>query len=137
MASITNMKEVHDRARERLKDICRVCPICNGRSCISGVPGMGGKGRRTGFKRNIEAFEQILLNLRTIHNDCSIDTGYDLFGTTLAMPVLGAPMCETNYNFWAGSMILSLSIPRLKVPQQHQPWPLPVIRLTRLYTKWA
>jgi len=99
MTSITNMKEVHDRARERLKDICRVCPVCNGRSCVSGVPGMGGKGRRTGFKRNIEAFGQILLNLRTIHNACSIDTGYELFGSNLALPVLGAPMCETNYNF--------------------------------------
>ena len=99
MNSTNTMKETHDRARERLKDICRVCPVCNGRSCVSGVPGMGGKGRRTGFKRNIEAFEQILLNLRTIHNACNIDTMYDLFGTTLAMPVLGAPMCETNYNF--------------------------------------
>lgn len=99
MANSKTMNELHDKARERLKDICRVCPICNGRSCISGVPGMGGKGRRTGFKRNIEAFEQILLNLRTIHNARSIDTSYDIFGTTLAMPILGAPMCETTYNF--------------------------------------
>ncbi len=96
---MTDLKEVHKQARLKLKGICRVCPVCDGRSCISAVPGMGGRGNRTGFIRNKAAFNKILLNLRTIHRAVNPDTGYDLFGLKLSMPVLGAPMCETTYNF--------------------------------------
>ncbi len=96
---MTGLKEIHDKARGRLKGICRVCPVCDGRSCISGVPGMGGRGGRVGFKRNRTALGNLLLNLRTIHRTETIDTGYELFGIRLSMPVMGAPMCETTYNF--------------------------------------
>lgn len=96
---MTDLKDVHKQARHRLEGICRVCPVCDGRSCISAVPGMGGRGNRTGFIRNKAAFNKILLNLRTIHRAVNPDTGYDLFGLKLSMPVLGAPMCETTYNF--------------------------------------
>ena len=96
---MANLKEMHDLARRRLKGICLVCPVCDGRSCISGVPGMGGRGSRTGFKRNKAAFDRILLNMRTIHRAAVPDTSYDLFGIKLSFPVMGAPMCETTYNF--------------------------------------
>jgi len=96
---IGDLKEVNNRARERLKGICRVCPVCNGRSCPSGVPGMGGKGNSTGFRRNKTALDLVLLNLRTIHDAGAPDTGYNFFGTKLSMPVMVAPMCETTYNF--------------------------------------
>lgn len=96
---MTDLKDVHDRARQRLKGICRVCPICDGRSCISGVPGMGGRGARTGFRRNRTALDRILLNLRTMHSAVLPDPAYDIFGAKLAMPIMGAPMCETTYNF--------------------------------------
>lgn len=92
-------KEVNNRARERLKGICKVCPVCNGRSCPSGVPGMGGSGSGTGFRRNRTALDRVLLNLRTIHDAGAPDTGYNFFGTKLSMPVMVAPMCETTYNF--------------------------------------
>ncbi len=94
-----DLKEVHTQARKQLKGICRVCPVCDGRACISGVPGMGGRGSRIGFMRNKAALDEILLNLRTIHRTVTPNTEYDLFGVKLSMPVLGAPMCETTYNF--------------------------------------
>ncbi|MFO7952580.1 MAG: alpha-hydroxy-acid oxidizing protein [Bacillota bacterium] len=96
---LRSLNEVLDRARPPLKGICRVCPVCDGRACISGVPGMGGRGSRTGFRRNRAAFERILLNLRTIHNAVNPETGYDFFGVKLTIPVMSAPMCETTYNF--------------------------------------
>lgn len=96
---MSELKEIRDQAREKLEGICRVCPVCDGRACVSGVPGMGGRGGRTGFKRNISGFSKILLNLRTMHRAARPDTGYELFGVKLSMPVLGAPMCETTYNF--------------------------------------
>lgn len=95
---VIDLKAVHDQARARLEGICRVCVVCDGRSCPSGVPGMGGRGMRTGFRRNRQALDRVLLNLRTMHRAVP-STGYELFGIKLAMPVLGAPMCETTYNF--------------------------------------
>lgn len=96
---MVDLTGVQDRARQRLKGICRVCPVCDGRSCISGVPGMGARGGRTGFRRNRAALDQILLNMRTIHSAAAPGTGYTLFGAELSLPVLVAPMCETTYNF--------------------------------------
>lgn len=97
---MNDLNMIRERARERLKGICRVCPVCDGRSCVSGVPGMGGrKTDRQGFRRNRSALEQILLNLRTIHSAFSPDPTYDLFGLKLNYPVMVAPMCETTYNF--------------------------------------
>lgn len=94
-----DIDEVFNKARYTMKGICKVCPVCDGRSCITGVPGMGGRGSRTGFRRNRAAFERVLLNLRTMHDAADPDTGYDFFGVKLSFPVMGAPMCETTYNF--------------------------------------
>ncbi len=95
-----NLEAVHEQARERLKGICRVCPVCDGRSCPGGVPGMGGrKSGRQGFRRNRITLENITLNLRTIHDVASPDTTYNLFGLKLSLPLMVAPMCETTYNF--------------------------------------
>lgn len=92
-------KDIIDQARSVLKGICKVCPICDARSCIGDVPGMGGKGSGLGFRRNRLALERTLINLRTLHNVKKPDTGYDFFGLSLSFPALGAPMCETTYNF--------------------------------------
>ncbi len=97
---LDELKLIHEQARERLKGICRVCPVCDGLSCISGVPGMGGRNHnRQGVRRNRAALEQILLNLRTIHEINAADTRYELFGVKLESPIMVAPMCETAYNF--------------------------------------
>lgn len=94
-----SLEEVHKNARQILKGICLVCPKCDGRLCISSVPGMGGRGTGAGFRRNIEAFDRLKLNLRTIHRAAEPDLSYHFFGARLSMPILGAPMCETTYNF--------------------------------------
>ncbi len=93
------LNEVHDRARNVLKGICRVCPVCDGRSCPSGVPGMGGRGSGSAFRNNRAAFDRVLLNLRTMHNAVDPETSYDFYGVNLQLPVMGAPMCETTYNY--------------------------------------
>ncbi len=91
--------DIENKARSVLKGICKVCPICDARSCIGVVPGMGGKGSGIGFRRNRLALEKTLINMRTIHSVKQPNTDYDFFGINLAFPALGAPMCETTYNF--------------------------------------
>jgi 4-hydroxymandelate oxidase len=39
-----NLAELRENAKEKLKGYCRVCPVCDGRSCAGEVPGMGGVG---------------------------------------------------------------------------------------------
>lgn len=96
-----DLEEVREKARKRLRSICRVCRICNGRDCIGTMPGMGGKGTGASFRNNATSLERVLLNMRTIHDVTDPDPTYTLFGRKLAFPILGAPMCETKYNFRA------------------------------------
>ena len=85
-------------AREQLKGFCRVCPVCDGRACAGEVPGMGGVGTGGAFKANMDALARVKLNLRTIHAVKEPDLGLTLWGRTLAMPVLVAPITGSTYN---------------------------------------
>ncbi len=85
-------------AREQLKGFCRVCPVCDGRACAGEVPGMGGVGTGGAFKANMDALARVKLNLRTIHAVKEPDLGLTLWGRTLAMPILVAPITGSSYN---------------------------------------
>ncbi|GAB6037377.1 alpha-hydroxy-acid oxidizing protein [Fundidesulfovibrio butyratiphilus] len=93
-----DLAAVRKIAKEALKGACRVCPVCDGRACVGEVPGMGGTGTGASFFANVQALKRYRLNLRTIHGVKSVDTGLELFGRKLALPVLGAPMTGTTYN---------------------------------------
>ncbi|MBP7518281.1 MAG: alpha-hydroxy-acid oxidizing protein, partial [Desulfobulbus sp.] len=85
-------------AREQLKGFCRVCPVCDGRACAGEVPGMGGVGTAGAFKANMDALARVKLNLRTIHAVKEPDMSLTLWGRTLAMPILVAPITGSSYN---------------------------------------
>ncbi len=85
-------------AREQLKGFCRVCPVCDGRACAGEVPGMGGVGTGSAFKANMDALARVKLNLRTIHAVKEPDMSLTLWGRTLAMPILVAPITGSSYN---------------------------------------
>ena len=85
-------------AREQLKGFCRVCPVCDGRACAGEVPGMGGVGTGGAFKANMDALARVKLNLRTIHAVKEPDMSLTLWGRTLAMPILVAPITGSSYN---------------------------------------
>lgn len=89
------MKKV---AREALKGFCRVCPVCDGRVCAGEVPGMGGAGEGMAFGANLEALRRYRLTMRTIHEVKTADTSLTLFGHSLSMPILAAPMTGVVYN---------------------------------------
>jgi len=93
-----DMATIRNTAREALKDFCRVCPVCDGRVCAGEVPGMGGTGTGAAFKDNLEALRRYRLNLRTLHAVKAVEATFELFGKTLSMPILAAPMAGTTYN---------------------------------------
>ena len=85
-------------AQQRMKGFCRVCPQCDGRACAGEVPGMGGTGTGASFKQNIRALEQIKIQMRTMHSVQQADTGLELFGRRLDMPILVSPLGGVHYN---------------------------------------
>ncbi len=91
-------KEIRERARERFKGFCRVCPRCDGRACAGEVPGMGGLQSGASFINNIEALSMYRLNMRTIHQVAEPDTKVRVFGRTFQTPVFVAPLTGASYN---------------------------------------
>lgn len=94
-----NISEMRSKAKEKLTGICQVCRICDGRVCAGLVPGVGGTGTGSSFKRNVEALAGYGLNLRTIHDSRDPSLALELFGTALKMPVLGAAIGGGRINY--------------------------------------
>lgn len=93
-----NVKEIRKNARENLNTSCKVCPVCNGKTCAGEVPGMGGKGTGEAFTINIEALDAYKLNMRVIHDAKNPDTSTQLFGKKMDIPVFAAPVSGTTLN---------------------------------------
>ena len=93
-----NVREIKERARERLRGSCRVCRVCDGRACAGEVPGIGGLLSGSSFQNNVETLAMYHLNMRTIHQVDQPDHALQLFGRTFTTPVLVAPLTGAAYN---------------------------------------
>jgi 4-hydroxymandelate oxidase len=93
-----NEKEMRERAREKMKGFCRVCPRCDGRACAGEVPGMGGLLSGSAFINNCEALSMYHINLRTMHQIDQPDTSVRVFGRRFETPVFVAPLTGAGYN---------------------------------------
>ena len=92
------MQEIRKKARERVKNKCRVCPVCNGVSCAGDVPGMGGIGTGASFQNNVKALAAHRLVMRVLHEANDPDSGTELFGQKISMPLLVAPVGSIGAN---------------------------------------
>lgn len=96
------MKEIYNSAREKMKNYCRVCPVCNGVACRGEVPGMGGLGTGSSFTENIAALSRVRFNMRLIHNVTTPDTSTSILGQDLTLPLLAAPIGGVDFNMGGG-----------------------------------
>lgn len=85
-------QEVLENARTCVGPYCKACPVCNGRTCRNTVPGPGAKGTGTGFIRNYDKWQEVCVNMDTICANQPIDTSFELFGRTFALPVFAGPV---------------------------------------------
>ena len=92
------MDKIRKVAKERMKGYCRVCPVCNGVACAGEVPGMGGIGSGAAFRANLAALAGWRLNMRLIHEVTAPNAAVTLFGQTLDIPVLAAPIGGVAFN---------------------------------------
>lgn len=93
-----DIKEIRQKAREKMKGFCRVCRVCDGVRCAGEVPGMGGVGTGSSFTANIDALKKVQLNLRTLHSAKDPDISIEVFGKEISMPILPAPITGSDYN---------------------------------------
>lgn len=96
------LQEAAKNARAKMMPQCRMCPVCDGVACRGEVPGMGGKGSGQGFLGNIDALQNITLSMRSIHEVKEPDLTYSLFGETLSLPVMPAPVTGVSINMGNG-----------------------------------
>lgn len=96
------MKDIRDRARQKMKKYCRVCKVCDGRACAGEIPGMGGLGTGTSFKNNVKALADLNLNMRLVHGITEPQTSITLLGHDLALPILAAPIGGVAVNMDLG-----------------------------------
>ena len=93
-----DIKTIKTEALKLMKPYCRCCPICDGKACAGEVPGMGGVGTGQAFMANVDALKRVKLNMQTIHEVKEPDTKINLFGMTLSMPIIPAPITGISYN---------------------------------------
>lgn len=92
-----NMQEIRQAARQRMGG-CKVCPQCNGKACAGMIPGFGGVRTGQSFQRNVEALRDYGLVMRSMAAAAELDTTVSLFGKTVSMPILVAPVGAISLN---------------------------------------
>ena len=86
-----DMKEIREQAKKRMKG-CHVCPECNGKACVGMIPGFGGLRTGRSFARNLESLQEYGLIMRSMSGVEEPSTAVDIFGKTLSLPILIAPV---------------------------------------------
>lgn len=87
-----DFKEVLAAAKTNFNGRCRVCPVCNGVACAGEIPGMGGVRRANSFKRNVQAWEEYGIIMKSMKGVQDVQTNISLLGIDLALPVMIAPI---------------------------------------------
>ena len=94
-----NYVELADKARDSIGDKCKACRVCDGRACRNTIPGPGAKGTGTVATRNYDAWQQVLVNMDTLHSPSKIDLTRPVLGHDLSLPVLIAPVGDVNRHY--------------------------------------
>ncbi len=91
-------REVIENARGNM-GFCKACPVCDGRACKNTIPGPGAKGRGDVAMRNYAAWQDVRVNMDTLHENGSVNTELELFGRTFALPVFAGPVGAVKLHY--------------------------------------
>lgn len=94
-----NYEQVLAQARPVIGNICKACPVCNGRACGNKMPGPGAKGVGDTAIRNYEKWQEIRVNMDTLVAAGPVSMERQLFGKTFKYPFFAAPVgaVKTHY----------------------------------------
>ncbi len=94
-----NYEEVVKEARGSIGDSCKVCQVCNGMGCRNRIPGPGAKGVGDTAIRNYQKWQEIRVNMDTLHENKPVDTSLELFGRTFRYPFFAGPVGAVNMHY--------------------------------------
>ena len=92
---------IRKEATVKLSGVCSVCRVCDGVECAGWFPGIGACGNGEGFKRNIRVLKGFSIISDVFSELDNVNTGSDLFGIPLDLPVLPAPLSNMKRNLRA------------------------------------
>lgn len=93
------VEQILQKSRENMNDLCKSCPVCNGRACRNTIPGPGAKGSGTVVIRNYDAWKNIHLVMDTICENTPVSTQTNLFGHTFRLPVFAGPVGAVSMHY--------------------------------------
>ncbi len=94
-----NYNEILKEARTCIGDFCKACTVCNGAACRNQIPGPGAKGRGDTAIRNYEKWQEIRVNMDTLHENRPVDTSIELFGKKFRYPFFAGPVGAVNMHY--------------------------------------
>jgi isopentenyl diphosphate isomerase/L-lactate dehydrogenase-like FMN-dependent dehydrogenase/biotin carboxylase len=89
---------IRKEASAKLTGICSVCRVCDGVECAGWMPGIGSCGSGRGFIQNLNALEDLSILSDVFRELDNVNTGSDLFGIPLDLPVIPAPISNMKRN---------------------------------------
>ncbi|MCC8163269.1 MAG: alpha-hydroxy-acid oxidizing protein [Lachnospiraceae bacterium] len=91
--------EVLKEARGCMGSWCKACPVCNGAACKNQIPGPGAKGVGDTAMRNYQKWQEIRVNMDTLHENRPVDTSIELFGRSFRYPIFAGPVGAVNLHY--------------------------------------
>ena len=92
-------EQLLENARPVMGAVCKACPVCDGRACGNRIPGPGAKGSGDTAQRNYQAWQQVRLNMDTLHPAYTPNTGLRLLGRDFRLPVFAGPVGAVNRHY--------------------------------------
>lgn len=91
--------ELASAARGAIGPYCRACPVCDGRACAGVMPGPGDKGVGHVAHRNWAAWQELRVNMDTLHETFSARTEVTVLGRDLTLPVMVGPVGDVRRHY--------------------------------------
>lgn len=94
-----NYSDVLKEARTCIGSYCKACNVCNGMACKNQIPGPGAKGAGDTAIRNYQKWQEIRVNMDTLHENRPVDTSVELFGKKFKYPFFAGPVGAVNLHY--------------------------------------
>ena len=91
--------ELAAAARGNIGPFCKACPVCDGRACAGVMPGPGDKGVGQVAHRNWAAWQDVRVNMDTLHEAWTADTRVTVLGRELSLPVMIGPVGDVQRHY--------------------------------------
>ena len=82
-----------------MRNLCKLCKVCDGRACRNTIPGPGAKGTGDVAIRNFDKWRDIRVNMDTLVEKKQISTDFELFGRSFSAPIFAGPIGAVKMHY--------------------------------------